>query len=193
MLVLWLLELMLRKLGSLKDAGVRSESSEYQSTWNTLQGFTEQTRIMVRFQLLCHFPVRSCTMGFFLRISLLFQECIQSNLGAVYSLLASHGLHEVLLHFASKLKDHQRIMEQHLLDRNYKAGRIMFSNPHKSAGRLTVLWLTSILNFCSFCIIIDSFGSSAARIRPAIVIQFMPGLIAATAKGDGWCIDLQGE
>ena len=38
----------------------------------------------------------------------------------MYSLLSSHGLHDVLLHFASKLKDNQRIMEQHLLDRNYK-------------------------------------------------------------------------
>lgn len=48
------------------------------------------------------------------------QECIRSNLGAVYSLLSSHGLHDVLLHLAGKLRDSQRIMEQHLLDRNYK-------------------------------------------------------------------------
>lgn len=38
----------------------------------------------------------------------------------MYNLLSSHGLHDVLLHFASKLRDNQRIMEQHLLDRNYK-------------------------------------------------------------------------
>ena len=95
MLVLWLLELMLRKLGSLKDAGVQPDSTEFRNTWDALERFTEQKSIM---------------------------DCIQSNLGAVYSLLSSHGLHEVLLHFASKLKDNQRIMEQHLLDGNYKAG-----------------------------------------------------------------------
>lgn len=47
MLVLWLLELMLRKLGSLKDAGVQVESPQYQVSWNALNRFTEQKRIMV--------------------------------------------------------------------------------------------------------------------------------------------------
>jgi len=47
MLVLWLLELMLRKLGSLKDAGIQVESPQYQMSWNTLNRFTEQKRIMV--------------------------------------------------------------------------------------------------------------------------------------------------
>ena len=47
MLVLWLLELMLRKLGSLKDAGIQVESPQYQMSWNALNRFTEQKRIMV--------------------------------------------------------------------------------------------------------------------------------------------------
>ena len=47
MLVLWLLELMLRKLGSLKDAGIQTDSPQYQSSWDTLNRFTEQRRIMV--------------------------------------------------------------------------------------------------------------------------------------------------
>ena len=38
----------------------------------------------------------------------------------MYSLLSSHGVQEVTLHFASKLKDDHRILEQHLLDCNYK-------------------------------------------------------------------------
>ena len=42
-------------------------------------------------------------------------------MGAVYSLLSSHGLNDVLLHLAGKLKDRHRILEQHLLDRNYTA------------------------------------------------------------------------
>ena len=48
MLVLWLLELMLRKLGSLKDAGLQADSPQYQSSWDALNRFTEQRRIMVR-------------------------------------------------------------------------------------------------------------------------------------------------
>lgn len=48
MLVLWLLELMLRKLGSLKDAGIKTDSPQYQSSWDTLDRFTEQRRIMVK-------------------------------------------------------------------------------------------------------------------------------------------------
>ena len=47
MLVLWLLELMLKKLGSLKDAGVSSSSPQYQMSWDALNRFTEQKRIMV--------------------------------------------------------------------------------------------------------------------------------------------------
>ena len=93
-LVLWLLELMLRKLGSLKDAGVAVDSAQYRTTWDAMERFTEQKRIM---------------------------DCIQSNLGAVYSLLSSHGLNHVLLHFAHKLKDNQRVVQQHLLDRDYRA------------------------------------------------------------------------
>ena len=54
-------------------------------------------------------------------ISRFKQDCIKSNLGAVYSLLSSHGLNDVLLHLAGKLKDRQRILDQHLLDRNYTA------------------------------------------------------------------------
>lgn len=48
MLVLWLLELMLRKLGSLKDAGLQPDSPQYRSSWDALNRFTEQRRIMVR-------------------------------------------------------------------------------------------------------------------------------------------------
>ena len=47
MLVLWLLELMLRKLGSLKDAGIESSSPQYRTSWDALDRFTEQKRIMV--------------------------------------------------------------------------------------------------------------------------------------------------
>ena len=42
MLVLWLLELMLRKLGALKDAGAAPDSAEYRHAWNALERFTQQ-------------------------------------------------------------------------------------------------------------------------------------------------------
>ncbi len=48
MLVLWLLELMLRKLGSLKDAGIQPENPQYRTSWDVLNRFTEQKRIMVQ-------------------------------------------------------------------------------------------------------------------------------------------------
>lgn len=59
MLVLWLLELMLRKLGSLKDAGVPADSPQYKSSWDTLDRFTEQRRIMVKNRMTysCHVDV----------------------------------------------------------------------------------------------------------------------------------------
>jgi hypothetical protein len=47
MLVLWLLELMLRKLGSLKDAGIEPSSPQYRTSWDAFDRFTEQKRIMV--------------------------------------------------------------------------------------------------------------------------------------------------
>lgn len=48
MLVLWLLELMLRKLGSLKDAGIQPDNPQYRTSWDVLNRFTEQKRIMVQ-------------------------------------------------------------------------------------------------------------------------------------------------
>lgn len=99
MLVLWLLELMLRKLGSLKDAGIQPDSPQYRTSWDVLNRFTEQKRIMVFFG----FSQFTYELGMNSR-NCVVQECIRSNLGAVYSLLSSHGMNDVLLHLAGKLK-----------------------------------------------------------------------------------------
>ena len=49
-------------------------------------------------------------------------ECVRSNAGAVYALLSSHGLQDVALLVAGRLGHHQRVLDQHLLDSNYKDG-----------------------------------------------------------------------
>ena len=65
MLVLWLLELMLRKLGSLKDAGISTDSPQYHQSWDVLNRFTEQKRIMVFNDVRLFFAAPSPSLFYF--------------------------------------------------------------------------------------------------------------------------------
>ncbi|PSN40464.1 Vacuolar protein sorting-associated protein 18 [Blattella germanica] len=89
MIVVWVLELFLNQLGSLRDAG-REDSNEYSTLQKELELFLTRKEVM---------------------------ECVRNNRGTVYDLMASHGDKHNLIRLTIMNKDFERVI-RHLIHKN---------------------------------------------------------------------------
>ncbi|CAL4082298.1 unnamed protein product [Meganyctiphanes norvegica] len=88
LVVMWVLELYLKKLGHLRDSG-NGNSAEYNNTDEALKSFLKDNKV---------------------------RQCVTNNSNAVYDLLSSHDDQENFVTVALMLKDYDRVL-RHLLSR----------------------------------------------------------------------------
>lgn len=93
MIVMWLIQLFLNRLGTLRSAG-REEEEQYKSLVGELRGLLTQPKV---------------------------EQCVSNNRSAVYKLIANHGEENILIDFANIMKDFERVIQYHLQNKNYVA------------------------------------------------------------------------
>ncbi|XP_067005382.2 vacuolar protein sorting-associated protein 18 homolog isoform X2 [Anabrus simplex] len=91
MIVMWVIELFLNQLGSLRDEG-KEKSARYNSLQMELDDFLAQPPVM---------------------------ECIRNNRGTVYDLMASHGDKRNLINLTIMNKDFEKVIRQHIHKNDY--------------------------------------------------------------------------
>ncbi|KAJ9580206.1 hypothetical protein L9F63_004149 [Diploptera punctata] len=91
MIVIWVIELFLNQLGSLRDEGKES-TSEYSNLQKELDLFLSRKEVM---------------------------ECVKNNRGTVYDLMASHGDKHNLIRLTIMNKDFERVIRHHIHKNNY--------------------------------------------------------------------------
>ncbi|XP_076043113.1 vacuolar protein sorting-associated protein 18 dor [Oratosquilla oratoria] len=84
LIVMWLIELYLKKLGNLRDAGQRN-SADYHNCDEEFKSFLKDPKV---------------------------KQCISNNAGSVYGLLASHDDQDNFVSIAVMLKDFDRVINQ---------------------------------------------------------------------------------
>ncbi|KAJ8042892.1 Vacuolar protein sorting-associated protein 18-like [Holothuria leucospilota] len=90
MLVIWLIELFLNQLGTLRNQP--SSREKYESVHDGFQKFIAQKRVM---------------------------ECLKNNVDTVYDLIASHGDVTDMVYFAMLMKDFERVISHHIQGEDY--------------------------------------------------------------------------
>ncbi|GFG37001.1 hypothetical protein Cfor_07076 [Coptotermes formosanus] len=91
MIVVWVIELFLNQLGTLRDEG-KEKTAEYVSLQKELDSFLARPQVM---------------------------ECVKNNRGTVYELMASHGDKHNLIKLTIINKDFERVIRHHIHKNNY--------------------------------------------------------------------------
>jgi hypothetical protein len=91
MIVIWVIELFLNQLGTLRDEG-KENTAEYVSLQKELDSFLARLQVM---------------------------ECVKNNRGTVYDLMASHGDKHNLIKLTIINKDFERVIRHHIHKNNY--------------------------------------------------------------------------
>lgn len=110
-LLLWLLEILLNQMGSLKNAGKES-TEKYHIIEAEFKSLLSQNKIKVIllwqvFQII-------------LKFELIFQNCLIQSRKAIYDLISSHGNETNLIYFAVLMQDYDRVIEYYLQHKNYR-------------------------------------------------------------------------
>ncbi|XP_064478428.1 vacuolar protein sorting-associated protein 18 homolog [Ornithodoros turicata] len=93
MIVMWLIELFLNRLGTLRTAG-RQHQEPYQGLVWEFQNLLSDPKV---------------------------EQCVVHNKSAVYKLIANHGEENILIMFANIMKDFERVIQYHIQNKSYKS------------------------------------------------------------------------
>lgn len=104
MLVMWLMEMYLTRIGAHRHEAAHHKTDEHK-------------RLQAEFHQFLALPK--------------VKDCAVANRGAIYSLMASHGDEENLIHFAVLMKDYERVIQYHLQHKNFVAALDVLKNQNR--------------------------------------------------------------
>ncbi|PNF16669.1 putative vacuolar protein sorting-associated protein 18 [Cryptotermes secundus] len=143
MIVIWVIELFLNQLGTLRDEGMEN-SAEYVSLQKELDSFLARPQVT---------------------------ECVKNNRSTVYDLMASHGDKHNLIKLTIMNKDFERVIRHHIHKNNYlEALHVLKSQNRKE---LFYQFAPALMQFVPKqmvdALISQGRGLSPAKLLPALV------------------------
>ncbi|KDR19383.1 Vacuolar protein sorting-associated protein 18-like protein, partial [Zootermopsis nevadensis] len=143
MIVIWVIELFLNQLGTLRDEGMKN-TNEYISLQKELDAFLARPQVM---------------------------ECVKNNRGTIYDLMASHGDKDNLIKLTIINKDFERVIRHHIHKNNYLEALDVLKSQNRK--ELFYHFAPALMQFVPkqmvSALISQGRGLSPAKLLPALV------------------------
>lgn len=143
MIVMWVLELFLNQLGSLRDEG-EEKTTLYTNLQKELDNFLGQPQVM---------------------------DCVKNNRSKIYDLMASHGDKHNLIKLTIMNKDYERVIRYHIHESNYLAALEVLKTQNRKDlfYQFAPILMQSVPREMVQVLIAQGRGLSPTKLLPALV------------------------